>query len=86
MKLEFSSIDIRKKVQTSNFIKIRPVGAEFRADRRTDIRSSQYIFAILRTRLKIVKNERKIRVCTVIWKYLCSTKVYLPNRRLFPVP
>jgi hypothetical protein len=37
MKLEFSR-QIFKKSQTSNFIKIRPVGAElFHADRRADM-------------------------------------------------
>ena len=52
------SIGSRQILKTSNFIKIRPVGAElFHADRRTDERTGKIqlivAFAILRTRLKM---------------------------------
>ena len=57
MKLEFSRpIFGKKKVQISNFIKIRPVAAElFHADLQTDWRTWRRLYsrvAILRKRLK----------------------------------
>jgi hypothetical protein len=36
MKLTFSTDFLKKKYQISNFIKIRPMGAELYADGRTD--------------------------------------------------
>ena len=60
MKLEFSR-QFSKNTEISNFMKIRPVGAElFHADRRTDEqtrRSEQSLFAILRTRLYVIQGK-----------------------------
>ena len=50
------SRDFWKSTQTSNFINILPLGAEFHADGQTDRetwRSSESLVAILRTRLKV---------------------------------
>jgi hypothetical protein len=56
MKLEFSG-QFLKNTQTSNFVKIRPVGAElFHVDRWIDeqaCRSTQRFFTVLQMCLKI---------------------------------
>ena len=54
---------ISKNSQYSNFMKIRPLGADlFHADRRTDMTKQMSIYAILRTRLKWVQ-------MSWIWEY-----------------
>jgi hypothetical protein len=60
---DFNKIDFSLKVwnntyQVSNFMKIRPVGAELfyadgRTDGRTDMKKLKSVIAILHTRLKI---------------------------------
>jgi hypothetical protein len=55
------STDFRKNTRKSNFMKIRPVGAEFfHADGRTDIqtwRSQQSIFAVFRKHLNCIGQD-----------------------------
>ena len=54
-----SLIDVRKKAQTSSFIRIRPMGAElFHAEGRTDIKKLTVIFAILWTRPKVTRTTQ----------------------------
>jgi len=49
MEVEFSQTFFRKNTQISNFMKIRPVGAEmFHADRQTDMTKLTASFEILR--------------------------------------
>jgi hypothetical protein len=54
IKLEISQQIFEKKSEISNFMKIRPVGAElFHADGQTDKKKIIVAFEILQTRLKI---------------------------------
>ena len=52
MKLEFSRQIFEKKTHISIFIKIRPVGAEFHADRETDMTKLIVAFRNLGNALK----------------------------------
>jgi hypothetical protein len=48
------STDFRKIIQIPNFVKIRPVGAEFPSDGQTDMTKLTAVFAILQKSLKSV--------------------------------
>jgi len=80
MKTEYSRRIEKKKPEVSNFIKIRPVGAElFRADRRTAMMKLIIAIAILRTHLKVFIKA----LSGEVRREMCNKVSYI-LRRLYP--